>query len=407
MDTQVRPPTYNVQDIIHIIEQAKRPVLFVGNGVRLAGAEQELKKAIAQLCIPILTTWRAADMIPDDHPYAMGRPGMIGQRAANFILQSCDLLICVGTRLDLAQVAFDYKNFAPKAIKLLVDIDLAELNKYEDLVPAILLHMDAKAFLQDLINLETHINMDWKQVSKWTNRCDELKEKYPLRNDYLKVHGLNSRTLSLYEFIEEISPWLKDKTVVLGSSGTIAEVFFQAVHMPRNCRVINTPGLGSMGFALPAAIGAYYATGKPIVCIDGDGSVAMNIQELTHISKNQLPITLIIINNDGYVSIRNTQNNICEGNQLGSGPDNGLDLPNYKTIAAGFGLPYQLISDMWNVSAIELHKYSYVYEVMVDPNHQTVCRTQTTKDAEGNLKASGLENLWPFLPKDEIQEALC
>jgi len=398
-------------NVVNALMNAKKPVIFVGNGVRQSGSIDLLKQILSQIQVPVLTTWRAADLFLESDPLYVGRPGMIGQRGANFILQSCDLLICLGTRLDLAQIAFNYNGFAPNAKKIVVDIDISELNKITTNITPI--QGSVGIFLRQLQNdLKSVTKGVWTLRAKcpswikWRVHCKALHEKYQSRLvEEAAIQG-SKDALSLYRFLKTLNPYLKDKIVVLGSSGTIAEVFFQVVEILPGMRIINTPGLGSMGFAIAAAIGAHYATGREIICIDGDGSFAMNIQELAVVDGLQLPIQFYVINNGGYVSIRNTQDNLCEKRHLGSEIGGGLYLPNLCSMASNYdNIEYSCIYNYYYFKPPN-NSLPALCEVGVDTRHQTVCRTKTRRMSDGALQASSLENLWPFLSKDEIKQAM-
>jgi acetolactate synthase-1/2/3 large subunit len=387
-------PKYNSLENYYVVEKllsAKQPIILVGNGVRLDTSQGYLYDILNSfLHIPILTTWRSMDLFEENHPLYVGRPGMIGQRGANWIMQNCDYLLCLGARLDLPSVAFDYKNFAPKAMKFIVDIDQAELGKLCCTDESWLgLNYNVYDFLKQLHLYLLRNNLLYNNL-EWLAHCKKLHNQ--------PIETIKSNKLSLYQFIEQLTPYLENKTVVVGSSGTISEVFCQSFKVPKGCRVIQSNGLGSMGFGLPAAIGAHYASGKPIVMLDGDGSFALNTQELALVSGANLPITMIIINNGGYVSIKNTQNSICEGRQLGVDSKHGLYLPNYELMARSYNLPYYQLRYEDAVHYIQYAidmAYPCIVEVFTDPDHKTQCRTTSTKQPDGTIKASGLENLWP------------
>lgn len=370
--------------MLESLKKSKKPILFVGNGVRLAHAEELLFKLIQRIQIPILTTWRAADLFEENHRLYVGRPGAIGQRGANTILQMCDFLLCLGTRLDLSSVAFNYPNFAPLANKFIVDIDQEELNKLD--FPKTGICQDIKTFITDILENKP---IEYLSFLTWLKECKKL------HGQPIETIRQNSDKLSLYQFIDKIGVFLENQIVVLGSSGTVSEVFCQALKIPQRCRIIQSNGLGSMGFGLSAAIGAHYASGRPVVCFDGDGSFAMNIQELSLVKGENLPIRMFIINNGGYVSIRNTQNNICDGRLAGVDKEHGLFLPNYSAIARAFGINYYTIRNQADVSNLNYYPHQAIVEVFTDPNHKTQCRTITKKDENGNLRASNLEDLWP------------
>jgi len=372
---------------------AKQPAILVGNGVRLDKAEGYLYDILNTfLHIPILTTWGATDLFEENHPLYVGRPGMIGQRGANWIIQNCDYLLCLGARLDLGTVAFDYQNFAPKAMKYIVDIDQAELGKYCGTDESWLGICDSIYNFCKQLHLHLLRNHLSYNNPEWLAQCKKLHDQP------IETIPPTEGTLSLYQFIEQLTPYLKDKVIALGSSGTVAEVFLQSFKVQPGCRIINSGGLGSMGFGLPAAIGAHYASGKPVIMLDGDGSFALNSQELALVSGANLPICMIIINNGGYLSIKNTQNNLCEGRQLGVDETYGLYLPNYEKMAKSYNLPYYKIIDKDSIHSVQYTidmAYPCIIEVFTDPYHKTQCRTTTNKQPDGTMKASGLENLWP------------
>ena len=383
--------------VLEYLKKAKAPIIYVGNGVRLGEAEEELNKLLEKLNIPILTTWRAMDLFPYYHHLHCGRPGMIGQRGANTTLQNCDFLLCLGTRLDLASVAFKYENFAPKAVKFLVDIDKEELSKIDIDESWVTYNQDVKSFLHNLNNKLDNPPYQKYNSGKWLKKCKELHSQ--------PIETIKSDELSLYKFIEQLTPYLKDQVIAVGSSGTISEVFCQSFEVQPGCRIIQSNGLGSMGFGLSAAIGAHYASGKHVVMLDGDGSFAMNIQELALVAYEKLPITMIILNNNGYNSIKNTQYGICDGRLLGVDINTGLCLPNYEKLAKGFGIPYFKFNEKRQqcLSLCELEslehsinaQHPYIIEVFIDPLHKTQCRTTTKINSQGQPEASGLENLWP------------
>jgi acetolactate synthase-1/2/3 large subunit len=387
------PHPYNFE-WVDKLKQAKKPVILIGNGVRLSHAEGKLNTLIELLNIPIMTTWRAMDLYDENHYLYVGRPGMIGQRGANEVLQTCDFLLCLGARLDLASVAFNYKNFAPNAYKVIVDIDEAEIDKLD--FEKIKIVDNVESFIAEFLHTNKLPLQDINKTHEWLIHCKKLHQQ--------PIETIKSNKLSLYQFLDKLSPLLENKVVIVGSSGSISECFCQAIKLPKGCRVIQSNGLGSMGFGLPAAIGAHYASGKPVIMLDGDGSFALNIQELGLIAEQKLPITMMIINNGGYVSIKNTQNNLCGGRQLGVDLQHGLALPDYEELAKTFDIPYY--NSCWYENQTEflkrLHYYTldrpgpHILEIFTDPNHQTQCRTKTERLPDGTLKASGLERLWPF-----------
>ncbi len=300
-----------------LLRKAERPVLLVGNGCRSEGV-RELLESIG---LPVLLTWRAADFLEEDHPLFCGRPGIAGQRGANIVQQSADLLICVGARMDLGQTGYDVSLFAPKAKKIVIDVDQAEAEKHtkrngEFVWGWLPLVCDGRQFLQELAKISfpgkcerfffgaAGLSGNW--LTEWMQWCKATHERYRPHN----------------AFYDALSDALRpDDVIVAGSSGTASESTLQHIRIKRGQRLIFSPGLGSMGFCLPAAIGAYYATGKRVVCIEGDGSFAMNAYELETVRRLNLPIKVFVIRNGGYASIVRTQRNAGHGECVPSVPD--------------------------------------------------------------------------------------
>lgn len=287
-----------VDRAVELLAKAERPVLLLGNGARC----DEVRELVEAIGLPTLLTWRAADFLDEEHVLFCGRPGIAGQRGANIVQQSADLIICVGARMDIGQVGYDAKLFAPKAKKLVIDIDEAEASKYvgEDgpWSPALgapygqeRAVCDGAEFLRGLANSYGYPVLTKKECS-WWSWCRSMHKKHRPRN----------------AFYDQLSELLQpDDVIVCGSSGTAAESTLQHIKIKRGQRLIFSPGLGSMGFGLPAAIGAQLATGRRVICIEGDGSFAMNSYELETLRHMQLPIKLFVIANGGYASILNSQ----------------------------------------------------------------------------------------------------
>jgi acetolactate synthase-1/2/3 large subunit len=376
---------------------AKKPVMLVGNGIKLSHSEEILFEVMNRLQMPVLTTWKTYDLFTEDNKYYCGRPGMIAERGPNFILQECDLLLSLGARLDLCQVAFDHANFAPNAQHIVVDIDGGEIHKLK-FEGKIGICKDVGKFLKDLNKGLSKVG--FSENSEWLAKCKTTKAQYPLISEV-------TNNVSLYSFFNQLSKSLNiDDVIVLGSSGSVAEVGAQALKFYNDGhRVISTNSLGSMGFGLSAAIGTAVAINKRVICVDGDGSFAMGIQELQTLKSLDLPIFIFIVNNGGYVSIKNSQNNICDGRFLGINEKTGLSLPNYEKFAQAVDIPYEKIYTNEGLLGIrqylEYARPPLICELFCNPNHQTQPRTMTFKDDKGNLQMSKLENMWPFLENNE------
>lgn len=392
----------DLENIISLINNAKRPVFFAGNGIYLAGAKEEFLNLVKKLNIPVLTTWKTIDFFDDNDELFIGRPGSIASRGANFNLQNADLFISIGARMDLPQVAFNFKNFAKNAKKVIVDIDGAELEKFEG-DNIIKLQADAKDFIKQL-----YANMD-KVTYKdngWIEKCNELKNKYPLVNkEYFELKDY----VNSYVLLDALSNQMSnDDVFVPGSSGSCSEVSCQAFRAKKGQVFLNNQGFGSMGFGLPASIGACIASGKKrTICVNGDGGFVMNIQELETVKRLNLPIKYFILNNDGYGSIKNMQNNHFNGFYVGSGRTSGVTLPDFERVAKSYGLEYFKISNQQNiiskVNEVLNSEGPVICEVMIDPSMQTQPRVSSKKLENGSMMSMPIENMWPFLSEDEIK----
>lgn len=389
-----------------LLAEAKRPVVLVGNGVRHAGAVDVFIKWAELIQIPILTTWKAIDFVPDTHPLYVGRPGAVGQRAANFAQQTSDLLICIGARLDFGQTAYNHHHFAPRAKRIVVDIDPAEISKLT-MSLAVAATCDAGAFLQTLID-ESRIlkTPDW---SAWRNHCTTLKARFPIvLPHYYKVEsGVHN-----YVFVDELGRALKDGDLLVpGSSGACSEVTCQAMPVTKKIRFINTQGLGSMGFGVPAALGACLAAGgRRTICIDGDGGFAMNSQELAVIAHLNLPIKIFVLNNNGYGSIRTTQINYFSRRFVGCDAESGLALPSIEGTAAANSVSFRKIDSQEDLGAQIRHILSLpgpsVCEVVMAPDQLTQPKVSSKQQADGKMATMPMEDLWPFLDRDVFDEAM-
>jgi acetolactate synthase-1/2/3 large subunit len=387
---------------IQLLNEAERPVVLVGNGVRLAKAEAELQRALELIGAPVLTTWKALDLIRDDHPLYCGRPGAIGQRGANFVQQNADWILTLGARLDLGQTGYSHVNFARKAGKVMVDVDAAEIGKFRGDV-AVPIVADAGDFLRELNRQSDRVAA--LDRMPWLARCRDWKRRYPV---VLPEYWSYTDGVSLYVLIDVISELLADGDLfVPGSSGACSEVSMQAFEMRHAVRVLNSQGLGAMGLGIPAVIGACLAAGgRRTVSLDGDGGFWMNIQDLETIRRLNLPAKLFVLNNNGYGSIRSTQGTHFGGFMVGSGPDSGLTLPDTLPVCASFGVSVSRLTGHENirerVREILEAPGPAVCEVMVSPRQATSPRLMSHRLPDGRMASKPLEDLWPFLPREEF-----
>lgn len=396
--------TNQVKQCIKLLNNSKRPVFLVGRGVRLSGAEEELRNVLYNLSIPVLTTWRMADFLPEDSRIYFGRPGAIASRWANYVQQNADLIIAIGSRLDLLQVGHDYPNFVREGKKVIVDIDENELKKIDTKIDVPVLE-NAKDFIIEFIKQFSHIKLD-NNISEWLTRCRSWKAKYPVISP---KYNKSSKFVNTYALIGVLSDLLTEKDLIVpGSSGSCAEITLQAFKVKQGQRIINSPGLGSMGFGLPQSIGVSLAgRGRRVICLVGDGGLQHNIQELETLKRLNIPLKLFILNNNGYASIRNTQNKFFDGNLVCCDPSSGLTLPDTCRIASAYGLNTKKISTRYNlkknVSDVLKSEGVIVCEVFVEPDLQTVPKLSSEVNAGGSIISKPLEDLWPFLDKKEFE----
>jgi acetolactate synthase-1/2/3 large subunit len=391
-----------VKDAIELLNRAERPVILIGNGVRLAGAIDEMEAVIDLVGAPVLTTWKMADMLPEDHPSYVGRPGSIGQRPANFAQQNSDFILIIGARLDLGQTGYNHPNFAKSATKVMIDADSAEIRKL-DIIIDVPICADAKAALQEFLRQAGRIEK--KARRSWWDHCREWKTRYPVQ---LAEYWEERDGVSTYVLIDVLSDEMSAQDLLVpGSSGTCSEVTMQAFRVKRGQRILNTQGLGAMGFGIPASIGACLASGgKRTVCIDGDGGFQMNIQELETVRRLNLPIKFFVLNNRGYGSIQATQKNYFDGFLVGSDEKSGMTLPDVRKVARSFGLKTALIANHENirkqVREILNMEGPLVCEVVVSPNQTTSPRISSVKNEDGTMSSRPMEDMWPFLDRKEL-----
>jgi len=395
-----------VSKTLELLSNARRPVVLVGNGVRHAGAIDLFLKWVESMGIPVLTTWKALDFLPEAHLLYVGRPGAVGQRAANFSQQTSDLFISLGARLDYGQTAYNHRNFAPRAQKVVVDIDPAEIAKL-DMEIAVPLVADVGAFLTSLADSTNGlIHPDWKA---WREKCKAWKARYPIiQESYRSVpSGVHN-----YSLVYTLGRLLGSGDILIpGSSGACSEVTSQAVPVTKGLRFINTHGLGAMGFGVPAALGACLASsGKRTVCIDGDGGFPMNAQELAIISRLNLPIKFFILNNGGYGSIRATQINYFERRFVACDPSSGLTFPDLKKTAEACGVAHCRIESQDNL-ATDVGKVlntsgPVVCDVLMAPNQFTQPKVSSKQQVDGKMVTMPMEDLWPFLDRAELEAVL-
>ncbi len=391
-----------VKQFYNLINQSKRPVVLAGNGIRLSNAEERFLELVEKLKIPVLTTWKAMDFMDETHPLYVGRPGLIGQRGANFSQQNSDLFISIGARLDYGQTAFNHKNFAKKAKKIIVEIDQSEIDKMEFDIDCPI-NFDAGDFIDEATIQATSKDKDF---SDWLDICKGWHEKYPV---ILEEYWQQEEKVNNYVIVDVLSELMKPTDLLIpGSSGACSEVTMQAFKVKKGIRIFNSEGLGSMGFGVPSAIGGCIASGKKhTVCIDGDGGFVMNVQELETAKRLNLPIKYFILNNSGYVSIRNSQNKHFD-KHVASSEKSGVTLPDIEKVALSYGIKYYKLENhtgiKQKVQDILDENETVICEVMMLDTHESLPRNSTHKREDGTFVSLPMEDLLPLLDRDEFEK---
>ena len=392
-----------IKRTIELLNAAERPVLLVGNGVRLAGAGDALLRLVDALDIPVLATWMGADLLWETHPRYFGKPGTVASRGANYTLQNADLLLSIGARLDVPVTGFDRTQFARAATVVVVDIDPTEINKLGTVVD-LPVCVDAAAFISGVLARSGTIAA--VDRTAWLERCTGWKSRYPV---ILPEYWEQADFANTYAFSSVLADELDgDDLIIPGSSGVGIDTFWLAFAVKQGQRLFSTGGLGAMGFGLPASIGGCLASGrKRTISIDGDGGFQLNIQELETVVRLDLPIKFFIINNDGYASIRASQNNHFRGNLVGSDASSGLTLPDLMKIGAAYGIATERITENAGLKAgirAALDRPGPVLcEVMVAPDQAIGPRVSSALRPDGSIVSRPLEDLWPFLDRDELR----
>lgn len=410
-DDKLLPPPVSketVDTIIDKIRKARRPVFHAGYGIRLSGAYDTFRKVMEKLNIPVVTYWNAVDLIEDEHPLYTGRAGNMGDRPGNWAIQNADLILCVGTRISIRQVGYNYQTWARYAEVIMVDIDPAELRKHT-LHVEMPVWSDAKDFL-DRMN-EALPEAPLFTGENWLATCRNWKKDYPVvQEKHLKENG---ETANVYAFIRYLSSKLPENSLTAVSNGACCVVGNQAYVIQKGSRMANNSAIASMGYGLPAAIGTCIGgKRKNTICLEGDGSIMMNLQELQTVLTNKLPIKLFLINNNGYHSIRITQSNLfSEHTKVGIGPESkDLSFPDFSKIAKAFGYPYMEAHsnmEMQNVVDRALEMNGPVFcEIFTDTKQVWEPKSATKKLEDGTLVSPPLEDLAPFLSREELKRVM-
>lgn len=396
-----------VQKVIKLLKNAQRPLVMIGNGVRLSNALKQALTLVEKLEVPVMTGFGSVDLISSENQNFAGRAGTIGQRAGNFALQNADVLLVIGSRLNIRMVGYNFKAFARSAYKIMVDIDKEEIKK-KTLSIDMPIVCNAREFIEEMLCQLTRKNeISSLAVPEWRKRISEWRIKYPV---VLSEYRQQKKYVNPYYFIEMLSKQLKSNDVISLSNATASICTYQAIKFPQGTRVLTNSGSAAMGYGLPAAIGAYYASAKNtrILCIEGDGSIQMNIQELQTIVHNSIPIKIFIYNNAGYVSIRLTQQGLFQGRLVASGESSGVSCPDFIKIGKAYGIKtvrvHTHIHLREKIRKVLQEKGPVICQLDVDPNMQFLPKSSSKQLSNGTFVSRPLEDMYPFLSEDELQK---
>ena len=409
-DALLPPPVGGdmIQKVLSAITQAERPVIHAGYGIRLSQGYNVFRSVIDKLNIPVVTYWNAIDLIEDDHPLYVGRAGNMGDRPGNWAIQNADLVIAIGTRISIRQVGYNWTTWARAAKVIMVDIDQAELKK-PTLHVDLPIWADAKDFLTQLDRAITNTPVFTNSI--WLEACQNWKKNYPVVQP--RQWEENGSTANVYAFVRYMSQHLPEQSLTAVSNGACCVVGHQTYVIKKGSRFANNSAVASMGYGLPAAIGTCIAgRRRETICLEGDGSIMMNLQELQTIITNRLPIKIFLINNSGYHSIRITQSNLfSEHCKVGIGEESGdLSFPDFHKIAEAFGYPYYEAhsnAQMKQVVNQVLDLEGPVFcEIFTDTEQRWEPKSSTKRLEDGTLVSPPLEDLAPFLPREELREIM-
>jgi acetolactate synthase-1/2/3 large subunit len=388
----IMPTTEEIERVRQLVENSKRPVILAGHGIKLSKSVELFKSRMKSFNIPTLLTWSAIDIIDHNNPLFFGSPGVYGQRSANFIFQKCDLLITLGTRLTIPQTGYDMKEVARNATIVMVDIDESEFKEFVDLP----IRADCGGFLEKMSGVKS-------SCDSWIQECQSIREEFPIVD---KNHRDDVFPNS-YKMIQEISNYLKPNQIIVTDMGTALLSGHQSIHLGGDMTMFSSYGLGEMGYGLPAAFGAAIGgKGREVLCLNCDGGMMMNIQELQTIVQHKLPVKIVIFNNDGYLMIKHTQKMLFKGNYTAVDENTGIVLPDYMKVAKAFGYEGYRIKT-WN----EFHFYfprfmdyegPAICEVFMPPNQDFIPKVKGVVQMDGSIFAPPIEEMSPLLPMDVV-----
>ncbi len=400
----INNPDEAANNVITALQSAKRPVIWLGHGIRLANAIELIEPLLNKLQCPGLVSWAGIDMVSSDHPLIFGRAGVYGQRAANFVLQNCDFLLAIGTRLAIPQIGYDLSEFARAAQIAVVDIDVNEVLKYGNKITLPIL-ADAHEFLSAMLKIISQPSYSLPNYQSWLVQCNGFKQKYPIVST---EHADKDGYINSYPFMQRLSDHLKPNQIIVTDMGTALLSGHQVLSIKKGQRLMTSTGLGEMGYGLPGAMGASFATNKgEVMCLNCDGGMMLNLQELQTVVHHQLPIKLIIFNNEGYVMIKHTQKALFNGRYTGTNKKSGVSCPDFGALAKAFGIKNFAIKSWPDFESVipEVQALSgpVICEVFTHPEQPFLPKLSLAPQKDGSIISPPLEDLSPLLPRDELR----
>jgi acetolactate synthase I/II/III large subunit len=405
--SQILNTDNGVDTVLEMLATSKRPLLWLGHGIRAAGAEGLVKELVEKLGLPTLVSWQACDILDSEHPLCFGRAGVYGQRAANFVLQNSDALVCIGTRLAIPQVGYDLTEFARAAKIAMIDIDPKELLKLGDRIQLPVLS-DAGKFIEQLL----HKAKDNYSRPDWIHQCEAYRQQYPVigpeHDDMQDASG--TKFINSYRFMQALEQYFHDDQIVTTDMGTALLSGHQVLKFKSGQRMLTSTGLGEMGFGLPGAIGAAIGANREVLCLNCDGGMMLNLQELQTIVHHQLPIKIIIFNNDGYLMIKHTQKALFAGRYSGSDQKSGVTCPDFSKLAYAFNIPSFQIRTWEEVESVLPQVQSIngpvICEVFTHPEQPFVPKLSLVQQKDGSIISPPLEDLSPLLSREDMRKSM-
>ena len=403
--------TKNIEErsklMLKLIESSNRPLILAGNGIRISGTQELFLKVVDNLKIPAVTGWNSHDLLSKDNKYNCGKPSTVGDRSGNYAIKNCDLLIVLGCRLNIRQISYNWKNFAKDAKIIMVDIDKSEMSKHTLNIYK-KFHFDLRYFMPKLEKYSRHKKYNQEHVF-FLNWCKKVQKKYPIINSKLYK---SSNNINPYSFFSHLYKFSNQKDTIVLGNGTACVVGLQCADLKKGTRGFTNSGSASMGYDLPASIGSSIANKKRrIICVTGDGSIMMNLQELATINYKKLPIKIFILNNNGYHSIRQTQKNFFPDNVTGTSKQDGVGFPNFVKIGKAFGIKSISINSEKELinflnSKLFYNKEPVLIDLNINQKQDFQPKLKSKIDNRGNISTPELHDMWPFLSGKEVADNL-